>query len=125
MNLDQKLLVCEAMLARLDAACASAEAEVKYAGALEEHIRGLLANLDAEQARLDQKIREVVAEQDSPDLRNLEEQRPLPNMEQLMARLRAVQDRLMVLVPRCDELTPRIPDPLARQAQILSFGLAR
>ena len=98
MNLDQKLLVCEAMVARLDAACASAEAEVKHAGALEQHIRGLLAHLDAEQSRLDERIREVAAEQDGFDLAERDEP-PLADMEQLMSRLWGVQARLALLVP--------------------------
>src|SRR5688572_3434805 len=86
MNLDRKLLVCEAMLARLDAACASAEAEVKHAGALERHIRNLLAHLEAEQSRLDEKIREVAAEQNTFGVSERQEP-PLADMEQLMSRL--------------------------------------
>jgi hypothetical protein len=99
MNLDQKLLVCEAMLARLDAACASAEAEVKHAGALEQHFGRLLAHLDAEQSRLDEKIREVAAGQEGFDL-SPQKEPPLADMEQLMSRLRGVQARLARLVPR-------------------------
>ncbi len=52
MNLDQKLLACESTLARLDAAMTSAEAEAIRASALEDHLRRLLDNLEAGQARL-------------------------------------------------------------------------
>src|SRR3712207_2838026 len=56
MTLEQKLQVCEAMLARLDAAMTSAEAEVLHSSALEQHLRRLLTNLEAEQARLGDNI---------------------------------------------------------------------
>jgi hypothetical protein len=111
MNLDQKLLVCEAMLARLDAACASAEAEVQHAGALAQHIRRLLAHLEAEQSRLDRKIREVAADQD--ELGGPEPDEPLSDMEQLLSRLRGVQARLAVLVQPRDAALYAIPDPAA------------
>ena len=108
MNLDQKLLVCEAMLARLDEACASAEAEVKHADALEQHIRGLLANLEAEQARLDRKIREVASEQNGFD--SPQHDVPLTDMEYLMSRLRGVQARLTRLVLPREAALYALPD---------------
>jgi hypothetical protein len=108
MNLEQKLLVCEAMLARLDAAMASAEAEVMHSSALEGHLRRLLDNLQAEQARLDQDIKAVAMTQESSsgpvhgtagaqdrafDLQDLQEQ---------MERIRAVQSRLLLLLYSSD-----------------------
>jgi hypothetical protein len=65
MNLDKKLLVCESMLARLDAAMASAEAEVVHSGALEDYLRRLLKNLEAEQAELDHNLRAAVLMKDN------------------------------------------------------------
>jgi len=120
MNLDQKLLVCEAMLARLDDACASAEAEVKHADALEQHMRGLLAHLEAEQSRLDEKIREVAAEQDGAGAPEQDE--PLADMEQLMSRLRGVQARLAILVQPRDGAPYAIPDQGAWGAETSSLG---
>jgi hypothetical protein len=120
MNLDQKLLVCEAMLARLDEACASAEAEVKHADALEQHIRRLLAHLEAEQSRLDEKIREVAAEQDGVGAPEQDE--PLADMEQLMSRLRGVQARLAILVQPRDAALYAIPHPGAWGAETSSLG---
>ena len=106
MNIGQKLLVCEAMLARLDAAMASAEAEVMHSSALEGHLRRLLDNLEAEQARLDRNIKAVAmpqgngsgpvrgtAQDGAIDLQELQEQ---------MARIRAVQSRLLLLLYAAD-----------------------
>ena len=53
MNIDQKLLVWEATLARLEEAMATAEAEARYSSALEGHLCRRLADLKAEQADLD------------------------------------------------------------------------
>jgi len=111
MTLEQKLQVCEAMLARLDAAMTSAEAEVLHSSALEQHLRRLLANLEAEQARLGDNIQtavmtedgspclvQIAAESGNADIRRLMEQ---------MSRIRAVQSRLLLLLDS--------PDPPAQQ----------
>lgn len=46
MDLDQEFLACDAMLARLNAAMASAEAEARHASALETRLRRILSTLD-------------------------------------------------------------------------------
>ena len=120
MNLDQKLLVCEAMLARLDAACASAEAEVKHADALGQHIRRLLGNLEAEQARLDEKIREVTSEQNGFNSPRQDE--PLADMEHMMSRLRGVQARLTRLVQPREAVLYLLPGQPAWGEDASTFG---
>ena len=55
MNLNQRLLVCESMLARLDAALAIADAESGCANAAELKMRTLLSRLEAEHQRRDSK----------------------------------------------------------------------
>jgi hypothetical protein len=48
MNLNQRLLVCEAMLARLDAALAHADAEIACTAAVEKHMGALVTRLKRE-----------------------------------------------------------------------------
>jgi hypothetical protein len=110
MNLDKKLLVCESMLARLDAAMASAEAEVGYSSALEDYLRRLLENLDAEQARLDRNIRSVVLTHDnSPGSARgtawaQEDAGQLEHLHEQMTRIRAVQNRLHLLLDAAESV---------------------
>ena len=115
MNLEQKLLVCEAMLARLDAAMTSAEAEVMHSSALEEHLRRLLDNLEAEQARLDQNIETAAMTQDNSPVRGMaeaqDETRDLQNIREQMARIRAVQSRLLLLLYSSDPSDPSAQHP--------------
>jgi hypothetical protein len=106
MNIEQKLLVCEAMLARLDAAMTSAEVEVTQSSALEDHLRRLLANLEAEQARIDQNIRTAATTQDGavapPSAGARSKPRDIQNLLEQMARIRAVQNRLLLFLYSSD-----------------------
>jgi hypothetical protein len=56
MNLHQRLLVCEAMLARLDVALARADAEMACAAAAERHMDSLVTRLRREHERTHAKI---------------------------------------------------------------------
>jgi hypothetical protein len=108
MTLEQKLQVCEAMLARLDAAMTSAEAEVLHSSVLEQHLHTLLDNLAAEQTRLDRNIQSaVVAEDADPGLvqaaaGNSSAARDIRNLMEQMARIRAVQGRLLLMLDAAD-----------------------
>ena len=62
MNLCKRLLVCEAMLARLEDALAHADEELAHATIVEEHIERRLGDLQAEQERLERKLMELKAE---------------------------------------------------------------
>jgi hypothetical protein len=59
MNLSQRLLVCESVLARLDAALAFADEEIECTSAAEQQMRGLVSRLQAENERADYHIRPV------------------------------------------------------------------
>jgi hypothetical protein len=48
MNLSQGLLVCESVLARLDAALAFADEEIECTSAAEQQMRGLVSRLQIE-----------------------------------------------------------------------------
>jgi hypothetical protein len=105
MTLDQRLLVCESMLARLDAAMRSAEAEAVRASAFEDELRRLLGNLESEQARLEREVRA------SPD-RDMEARRaddePL-DLRARAARIATVEGRLLLLRDRADEADAQHP----------------
>ena len=112
MNLDDKLLVCETMLARLDDAMTTAEAEARQSSALQDHLRRLLDNLDAEQAKLDQTIETAIVEGEGAD----PEPRPdgaeveaLPNLHERLARIRTVQERLHLVLVATDGVSAQHP----------------
>jgi hypothetical protein len=101
------------MLARLDVAMASAEAEVMQSSALEDYLRRLHDNLEAEQARLDENIRAavlthdnspgpvlVIADDDATRLQHLREQ---------MTRILAVQNKLHHLLSAPDHAGAQHP----------------
>ena len=67
MSLDQKLLAWDAMLARLGAAMASAEAETKHSSALEDRLSRLLASLTAEEPGPDQTSQAHLEDTGAPD----------------------------------------------------------
>jgi hypothetical protein len=100
MNLDKKLLVCESMLARLDMALESAEAEVECSEALKDRVRSLLAHLKAEQERLDKELRKLTPtpsrRQEPVDIASVANEN-FPGRTAaafLLLRLHAVQERL-------------------------------
>ena len=62
MNLCKRLLVCEAMLARLDEALARADEELAHSNTLEERIQIRLTDLEAEQQRIEQKLTDLKAD---------------------------------------------------------------
>lgn len=115
MNLDKKLLVCEAMLARLDAAMASAEAEAMHSSELEDYLRRLLENLEAEQAQIDQNIRAAVLAQDnSPGpIRGAaaapDDASRLEHLHEQMTRIRVVQNRLVLLLDAAEGVAAQHP----------------
>ena len=115
MNLDKKLLVCEAMLARLDEAMASAEAEAVRSSALEDYLRCLLENLEAEQAQIDQNIRAAVLGQDNGPgpiggaAATPEEASRLEHLHEQMTRIRMVQNRLVLLLDAAEGVAAQHP----------------
>ena len=109
MNLEQKLLVCETMLTRLDAAMASAEAEAMRSSALEGHLRGLLDNLTAEQARLDQNMRAIGADPGHRHAGKNDEDSRVQSLQEQMTRIKTVQGRLLLLLNSPDGASAQHP----------------
>ena len=102
MNLEKRLLVCQSMLARLDAALASADEELASASTVEAQIGGRLAHLIADQERLIRKLRSVNSglEGDAPETR----QEPSPaippetSFADTLRKLKAAQEHLMACI---------------------------
>lgn len=104
MNLEKRLLVCESMLARLDAALAHADEELASASIVEAQIGGRLADLIADQERLIQKLRSVNSGLEGDPAREWQE--PFPAFPQetsfgeTLLKLRAAQETLMRAIDR-------------------------
>ena len=100
MNVYKRLLVCEAMLARLDEALARADEELAHSNTLEERIQIRLTALEAEQQRIEQKLTDLKADlptnsASAPAIKEPTRASPAFAAGSVLRELKAAQDQLM------------------------------
>ena len=100
MNVYKRLLVCEAMLARLDEALARADEELAHSNTLEEHIQIRLTDLEAEQQRIEQKLTDLKADlptnsASAPAIKEATRASPAFDAGSVLRELKAAQEQLM------------------------------